>query len=243
VQTTNGDGFGIGWYDELALPGLYKHTQPAWNDANLHDLCSHTQSHMFLAHVRAATGTAVQHSNCHPFRFENWLFVHNGRIREARKLRHRLATEIDHLLFPEITGTTDTELMFYLALHFGMDNEPYDGIARMVGFVERLGQEMGVEYPMQMTLGVADGKRLFACRYSSERKSRTLYHSADISTIRHLVPPERQSHLDRAGEMARTVVSEPFSDLPGLWEEIPESTFVTIDDGKVELREFVPRTI
>lgn len=240
VQTTNGDGFGIGWYDELALPGLYKHTQPAWNDANLHDLCSHTQSHMFLAHVRAATGTAVQHSNCHPFRFKNWLFVHNGRIRDARQLRHRLAMEIDQALFPEITGTTDTELMFYLALHFGMENDPYDGIARMVGFVEQLGQDMNIEFPMQMTLGITDGSRTYAVRYSSERQSRTLYVSRGIAAIRDLVPPERQAHMDRAGEHARTIVSEPFSDLPGIWQEIPESTFVCVDNGKIESREFIP---
>ena len=83
VQTTNGDGFGIGSYDRLATPGLYKHIQLAWNDANLRDLCTHIQSHMFIAHVRATTGTAVQQTNCHPFRHGNWLFAHNGVIREA----------------------------------------------------------------------------------------------------------------------------------------------------------------
>jgi glutamine amidotransferase len=242
VQTTNGDGFGIGWYDQLESPGLYKHTQPAWNDANLHDLCLHTQSPMFLAHVRAATGTAIQHSNCHPFRHENWLFAHNGVIRGAEKLKRQLAIEIDPALYPKIAGTTDSELMFYLALHFGMEDDVYAGLSRMVGFVEQLGRQSGIEHPMQMTLGIADGDRLYAVRYSSEHQSRTLYHSKDISAIRNLVTPERRVHLERAGDDARTIVSEPFSDLPEMWQAIPESTFVIIDSGKVVCREFIPAT-
>lgn len=239
VQTTNGDGFGIGWFDEVSTPGMYKSTQPAWNDSNLRDLCTHTQSKMFLAHVRAATGTAIQYSNCHPFRSGNWLFVHNGSIRGAEQLRRQLMLEISEELFPEIAGTTDSELMFYLALHFGMDSDPYAGVSRMVGFVEELGHRSGIEHPMQMTLGIADGERFYACRYSSERKSRTLYLSKDIAAIRDLVPPDRQDHLDRVTDDARTIVSEPFSDLPEMWQEIPESTFTTINTGEVEIRPFV----
>ena len=55
----------------------------------------------------------------------------------------------------------------------------------MVGFVEELGRNSGIECPMQMTLGIADGER---------------------------------------------------------FQEIPESTFLTIDAGNVETREFVPTT-
>ena len=66
VQTTNGDGFGVGWYDHHDSPGLYRNLRPAWNDPNLLDLCEHVQSHLFLAHVRAATSTPVQQTNCHP---------------------------------------------------------------------------------------------------------------------------------------------------------------------------------
>jgi len=122
--------------------------------------------------------------------------------------------EIDEDLFPKITGTTDSELMFYLALHFGMDEDPYTGVSRMVGFVEALGHQSGIEHPMQMTLGIADGERFYACRYSSERNSRTLFHSKDIAAIRNLVPPDRQNHLDRVTDDARAIVSEPFSGLP-----------------------------
>ena len=34
ATTTNGDGFGVGWYGEGPIPGLFHSTEPAWNDQN-----------------------------------------------------------------------------------------------------------------------------------------------------------------------------------------------------------------
>ena len=41
ATTTNGDGFGIGWYGEGLAPGVYRSVQPAWNDRNLRELAQH----------------------------------------------------------------------------------------------------------------------------------------------------------------------------------------------------------
>jgi glutamine amidotransferase len=195
---------------------------------------------MFLAHVRAETTGLVQRTNCHPFRFGRWLLVHNGRIRGFRELRRELMSTIDEELYPEILGTTDSELMFYLALHFGMEEDVYEGVARMVGLVEAVGRRHGVEHPMQMTLGIADGKRLHAFRYSSEHLSRTLYHSKTINALRDLLPAEYHEQVNEFSEDARAIVSEPLAGLPDLWCEIPESTFVTIEGGEATYRDFAP---
>jgi len=55
----DGDGFGLGWYGEHPEPGLYREVRPAWSDENLRYLCRHIRSHLYFAHVRAATGTPV----------------------------------------------------------------------------------------------------------------------------------------------------------------------------------------
>jgi len=47
ATTTNGDGFGIGWYGDRETPGVYKNVQPAWNDNNLRDLTAHIESPCF----------------------------------------------------------------------------------------------------------------------------------------------------------------------------------------------------
>ena len=59
VVTTNGDGFGVGWYGLGPTPGVFRDTHPAWNNTNLRSLTDHIVSPLFLAHVRAATGTPV----------------------------------------------------------------------------------------------------------------------------------------------------------------------------------------
>ena len=40
AETTNGDGFGVGWYGESDTPGTFKSIEPAWNDRNLRDLAA-----------------------------------------------------------------------------------------------------------------------------------------------------------------------------------------------------------
>ena len=80
AEPTNGDGFGLGWYGDGDGPAVYRSVAPAWWDANLRELAAHIESPLFLAHVRAAIGSPVQETNCHPFRHGRWLFVHNGFI-------------------------------------------------------------------------------------------------------------------------------------------------------------------
>jgi predicted glutamine amidotransferase len=92
---TNADGFGVGWYGTGELPGVYRSVSPAWSDRNLQDLCAQIRSPLFLAHVRATTGTPVQQTNCHPFRHGRWLLVHNGFIDDYPRLRRDLVLAVD----------------------------------------------------------------------------------------------------------------------------------------------------
>lgn len=236
ATTTNGDGFGIGWYGDRETPGIYKDVQPAWNNRNLRDLTAHIESPLFLSHVRAATGSAVQEANCHPFCHQRWLFVHNGLIRDFRKVKRDLALAVDPQLYPMILGTTDSELIFYLALTFGLEESPVTGLARMVGFVEKICAEHGIDDCIQLSVGLSDGERLLAVRYSTERNSRTLFHSKSMQALQEINPD-----LERFSPDARAVVSEPIGDLTDAWEEIPESTAIVIYRGEVERHAFEPR--
>lgn len=111
-QTTNGDGFGIGWYGEGDTPSLYKSVEPAWNDRNLRELAPQIRSGLVFAHIRASTGTPVQHTNCHPFRHGEWLWMHNGSIAKFKELKRELVLAIDPALYPDIEGSTDSETFF-----------------------------------------------------------------------------------------------------------------------------------
>ena len=106
---------GLGWYGAGKGPAVYHSVAPAWGDANLRELAAHVESPLFLAHVRAAIGSPVQQTNCHPFRHGQWLFVHNGYIGDFHAIRRDLMLAIDPGLFADITGSTDTEVVFRLA--------------------------------------------------------------------------------------------------------------------------------
>lgn len=240
VSATNGDGFGVGWYDHCAMPGVYKHIQPAWNDGNLRDLCGHVLSPMFLAHIRAATGTAVQRSNCHPFRVGRWLMVHNGRINEFHRVKRDLVYGISAELFPEILGTTDSELMLMLALTFGLDTDVPGALACMVEFIEDVCRRHGVDDAVQMSLGLADGERIYAVRYGTDEPSPSLFHSRTIGDLRELVPPEYREQVEEFSPDARAIVSEPLTDLPDPWVEIPDGAFVVLESGEIHCQPFAP---
>jgi glutamine amidotransferase len=241
AETTNGDGFGLGWYlsDTPTDPARYRSVNPAWNDANLRDLARHIESHLFLAHIRAAIGSPVQQSNCHPFRHDRWLFVHNGLISGFPEMRREILMAIDPELFRGITGSTDSEALFYLALGYGLEREPLGAMEQAVGFVEQVAESHGIEAPVQMTIGIADGERLWAIRYSSKGESRTLFVSEDVEAVQRLHP--ENPRLRELTEGDRVVVSEPLADLSGAWIEVPESTGIRIEDGSVDRSPFEPR--
>ncbi len=236
AEPTNGDGFGIGWYDTEPIPGVFRSIEPAWNDQNLREVSSHIRSHLFLAHIRAAIGSAVQQTNCHPFRHGRWLFMHNGFIDGLDLIKRDLVLAIDESLFPEIKGQTDTELLFYLALTFGLEDNPPEAVAQAIGLVEGTGAQRGVRYPFQGTIATTDGERLWAFRYSSEGKSRSLFFSRDVRTLRVLYP-EREV-LQQLSDDARLVLSEPVGDLPGAWNEVPEGSYGVVGIGDDQLRPF-----
>lgn len=240
ATTTNGDGFGVGWYDGVSeVPGLYRSVHPAWNDRNLRELVSHVTSPLFFAHIRASTGTAVQETNTHPFRHGRWLFMHNGLVREFPRLRRELLLAIAPELIPELEGSTDSEVLFHLALTFGLEGDPILGLERMAGHVEDVGAAHGVQHPLQMSVAVSDGVRIFAARYSSEGKSRSLYFSTSARALKERYPDDER--LRGISDRARAVVSEPLGDVEGVWNEVPESHVGVVGPEGDELRRFMPR--
>jgi glutamine amidotransferase len=230
----NADGFGVGWYAPAdPVPALFRSVQPAWADTNLGELARHVRSPLFLAHVRATTGTPVQQTNCHPFRHEGWLWCHNGAVRDFARVKRDLVLAIDPQLFPCIVGSTDSEVLFHLALTFGLREDPVSAVETMIDHVEQVGRAHGVEQPLQMTVATTDGTRLWAFRHSSERASRSLFYSTDVATLR-LLHPEVPG-LREVSEETRLVVSEPLFDLSGAWVEVPESSYVIVEDGQDEI--------
>jgi glutamine amidotransferase len=234
VETVNGDGFGFGWYPQGSragsIPALFHSIEPAWNDENLRELTESIESPLFFGHVRAAAGPPIQRTNCHPFRYENWMFMHNGFLGGFAAMKRDLTFAVDPSLYPLIRGTTDSEVLFYLAITFGLQSDPVGAMRKAVDMIEKTGEEKGVRFPMQGTLALSDGVTLWAFRYSTAHRTRTLFHSVEMPALREMYPDAER--LQVFGEKAKVVVSEPLNDTPGAFVEVPESTVAILtDDG------------
>src|ERR1700750_1411224 len=150
AETTNGDGFGVGWYGEGNTPGIYRSIDPAWNDRNLQNISAHIRSPLVFAHLRPPIGSAVQETNCHPFCHGKWLFMHNGFIDGFHDIKRDLTLAVDPALYASIEGSRHSGVFFYRALPSALEEAPPAAVAAAVGLIEDVGRKHGFEHPIQM---------------------------------------------------------------------------------------------
>jgi glutamine amidotransferase len=153
-------------------------------------------------------------------------------------MRRELMLEVAPELFPNIQGSTDSEVLFHLALTYGLEQDPVAAMERTLGLVEATADRHGIEGVVQASIGITDGERLWAFRYATDAEPRTLFVSTDADAVRRLYPDD--ARLQRLRDEDRVVVSEPMSELPGMWNEIPASTVLIVQPGPDEQRPFHP---
>jgi len=233
---TNGDGFGFGWYGDKPEPGLYRELRPAWSDENFASLARNLKSRLFMAHLRAAYDGIVQRTNSHPFAHGRFLFQHNGEVMGFASMRRELMLEIDPQYFNCVHGTTDSEVCFFLALTLGMDGDVKTGLERMTGRIERARSEHGIDGPFRLTCAVADGEALYAVRYSSDNRSKTLYINAGPKALQRMVERDRQTLAK-----GHLILSEPLDDCDADWQLLNESSFVEVRGDQISVSAFTPQ--
>ena len=223
---TNGDGFGIAWYAEHPEPGHYRDILPAWSDDNLRSLARQIRSGLFLAHVRASTAGRTTRDNCHPFVHGRWSFMHNGQLGDFDRLERPLEGRLSDALYAARGGTTDSELLFLLALEFGLDADPRRAMELALGHVLSEAARLGLRPLIRFTAACSDGEALYCVRYATDRHAPTLY-SSPMSALR-----EADGYC---------LVSEPFDEDVSRWSEIPSGSFVRAGPHGLSVSGFAPR--
>lgn len=171
TRSVNGDGFGLGWYDDRECerdveqpqqqqrdgsssskgenrqaPCIFTSVTPAWNNQNLQRLCEKIRSPLVFAHIRASTSGALSETNCHPWRFGRLMWMHNGQISSFGKLKRTLLASLDDDLLNFPQGQTDSEWVFALFLsHLERPEreEPFDW-KELKGAMERTIQDLNL---------------------------------------------------------------------------------------------------
>ncbi len=216
---TNADGFGIAWYGDRPEPGLYRDTYPAWSDPNLRSITHQVRSGLFLAHVRASTGTATSRNNCHPFASGCWSFMHNGQVGGFERFRKHADMLIPDDLYQHRKGATDSEVLFLIAISEGLYEDPKGAMQRAVGRLEALSREYGTMPHMRIGAAFSCGQVLYAVRYASDDRAPTVY--------------------SRQSEDGRLVVSEPLHTGDD-WEAVPPGSFCTYTATEARIETFQP---
>ncbi len=211
TTSTNGDGFGLGWYDERREPGLYREIRPAWSDENLRHLCRHIRSHLFFAHVRAATATAVTRVNCHPFSYDRWLFMHNGFVADWGTLRRPVESLIPDALYQSRAGTTDSEAIFLAIVGANIDDSPLKATGKVMRELKRMVECQHETHKLRFTAALSNGRDVYAFRYAVGDKANTLYY--------------------RSTRRGTVIASEPLDNDHTNWTEIPENCMLLARRG------------
>src|SRR5579863_1481853 len=186
ILATNGDGFGLGWYMNRAEPGLFKIGEPAWANENINEICSQLRARIFMAHVRAGSGGAIQRSNAHPFKYRNWLFQHNGALGHFDVLRRELQFDIAPEYFPLIKGTTDSETLFLLALTYGLQTDPKSALERVIARTRRAAEERDLPFDLSLSCAISDGGAIYTVRYATSAHVHSQYYSTHAECMRDI---------------------------------------------------------
>lgn len=218
----NADGFGVAWYGARPEPGLYRDVLPAWSDPNLRSLTAQVKSGLFLAHVRASTGTATSRNNCHPFTHGQWSFMHNGQAGGYDGFRRDADMMITEGLYGARRGATDSEALFLVAISEGLGGDPRGALERASARFIGLARAKGCLPHLRMTAALSDGKRLYAMRYATDDAAPSLYYRWSATR----------------GGMA--VVSEPLEAEEGGWNVVPPNSFCTFEGEAVKIETFLP---
>lgn len=216
----NADGFGVGWYDHAldATPGLFKSMQPAWNDQNLKHLSAKIKSTCFVGHVRASTVGELSLSNCHPFSYQEFLFAHNGTIREFHLIKRQIANLLEAEFYDHIHGQTDSEYFFALLMHqIHQTPGPYtldflaDCTLRTIQIINHLQAALKKNAFSRLNTVLTNGYEVLVTRYISHpsEQALSLYYSRQASG-------------------AVIIASEPLTK-EDQWIEVPLNTLLLID--------------
>jgi len=238
-EPLNGDGFGIGWYNhEISTsPAVFVSMTPAWSNRNLKNLAGHLKSPCIFAHVRAASMGDISEANCHPFTYENWMFMHNGGIEDFAKIKRQVRRAYSDSIYMWLRGQTDSEHFFALILDkiIGKKDSvsPLDVVAAMeeaIRYIQNLKKEAKVTAPTYLNTCITNGKFMVATRYCSDlsEEAPSLYYS----TGSQYVCQDGVCHLVQSPDKhAAMVVSEKLTEFADDWQKVPNNHFVMIHNN------------
>jgi predicted glutamine amidotransferase len=206
---------------------IHREAACACDDQKFGHAVTTVRGRLLVAHIRKATVGPTSCLNTHPFRRGDYVFAHNGTIRDVAWIASRTSAERAR----EVEGDTDSE-RFFAYLLTAIDEL---GTAPSIDRVDRAIFLAATRATARPDFGsvnfiLSNGETLYAHRFG-----RTLFllerGRGDV-VVPTRISPETDAVLSTpwsARRIAALVASEAISDEP--WQELPERALVRADAG------------
>lgn len=228
----NPDGWGIGWYEKGKAKVFKQGIKATDRESKLSILSKQVKSHIIISHVRKRTEGSASTANSHPFKFNNWLFAHNGSIDKKY-----ISSLLRESYIKALKGETDSEIYFFWLLQ---NIEDHGDI--VLGLKSALDIIKNNHYT-GLNFLLSDGNCLIAFRYSSNLRDYYSLYSLERKNFNiesfDYISKETDVLLRSKllnSEASVLICSEKLTEEN--WKEIELGNIHTIDSGlnKIEMR-------
>lgn len=235
-EPVNGDGFGFGWYPEHddPNPGLFKSIEPAWSNRNLFFAASKIKTSCFFAHVRdASEELPVTQTNCHPFYFGKFLWMHNGWLKDFHLMKRSIIKKLSDRAYLSIEGNTDSEYAFALFLdkiNFACDISVTQMEAALLEVIEDIRcirEKLQIDSEAQMNFAVTNGQSMVASRYTTpgnEQAASLFQFQGQITVENNQVQFNSVDSCEN--NTAVIIASEPLSNDKQHWRKVEPNHYL-----------------
>jgi predicted glutamine amidotransferase len=221
------DGWGIAVFDDDAHGwSVEKGVACASEDARFHKLAVGSRGELLISHIRRKTVGETAIRNTHPFERGQWVFAHNGTVKDVEWLLSHASPERR----AEVCGQTDSELLFAWLLT-RLDQAGVAGVSasdatdRALGNAARVAREHEGFGAFNFLL--SDGATTYAHRFG---RSMFLLDRGPRDEVRTRRTARDGTILETPWSPHRHAVfiaSERITDEP--WQDVEEGTLLRID--------------
>ena len=229
-----GDGWGIGFYVDGAL-NLIKSGGPVYEEREkFTSAVREAESELILAHIRRASNPRrlqrqkiISIENSQPFKYQDYLFAHNGTITIPDEIAESLGEWKQ-----EIKSLNDSEVYFWYMMKAMVDGSRFpEALRKFEKDLQELWRRNRERYPsadrpyIGLNAVLSDGEKLYAyCKYHERDESRRSLCLADqpVFQMSYLISP------------TRLVVASEKTNRKDNWKSLKSGQFLT---GRIMNRE------
>ena len=236
----NVNGWGVGYLNNGNVL-LHKTPNIEGQTLEYYKLLTGIVSDCIVAQARKATRGSFTYENTQPFRYQNWLFAHNGDLPEMDIIKDSIYEKIPDFLKRNIAGETDSELIFHLLLSFLMETGQAENpnieskliaskVQDCISYIKSLSEEHGIKEKPKLSMIITNGHSLISFCHN-QKAYYTLdegFKDCDLCNIKS-TDSEYEPNVKSHRTVKSVTIAFELTKHSKRWFEIPKNHIITAD--------------